>query len=273
MEKNFQSIGLIFIAALVFFSAGCGGTVTREDGSPDQRAETAAQKGEKIIAEYLRRDSSPFRKSRVRLTVKIGNGEDEVFVMEVSRKQTANETLTLTEIIEPKEDSNIATLTLEPKDRETVNINYVRSRDQFRESGTNKIFFGGLTSQELLGEWDKYDSVFLGEKEFKGTKVFEVESTLKPKESSVIARIVTLFGADDHLPRELRLYNSDGKELRLFEIEEIRDIGGRKIVSKTQITNHIYNSKITIEVLEMSFPESLPDELFKREHLKAVSSK
>ncbi len=273
MEKVLKKIGILTLIAFVFFDAGCGRNTTGGGPTGDSSGETNSEKGGTIIAEYLKRDSSPFRKSKVRLTVTIGNGEKEVFVMNVSRKQTDEETVTLTQIIEPEEDSKIATLTLEPKEKETVNVTYISSRDQFRESGTNKIFFGGLTSQELLGEWDKYDSTFLGEKEIDGRKVLEVESKLKPKESSVIARIVTLFDAEDHLPRELRLFNSDGKELRLFKIEETKELRGRKFVSKTLITNHIYNSKIIIEVLEMTFPEGLPLEIFEKEYLKTLASK
>ena len=42
------------------------------------------------------------------------------------------------------------------------------------------MFFGGLTAQELLGEWDKYDYSLVDEKELGGVKVYEVEGTLKP---------------------------------------------------------------------------------------------
>ncbi|MEZ5346967.1 MAG: outer membrane lipoprotein-sorting protein [Pyrinomonadaceae bacterium] len=267
-----RAVFAVFLTALVFVS-GCGNSPTAVD-DPEVPAETKTEnRGEEIMAEYLKRNSSPYRKSRVRLTVENDDGKKEVYVLETARKQIDDETRTLTHIVEPAEDENIATLTIENKGKETVNVNYISSRDQFRESGTNKMFFGGLTSQELLGEWDKYKTKLIEEKEVGGQKVFELESTLKPKASSVISRIVSVFSADDYLPRELHLYNSDGKEIRTFQITETREIAARKFVAKTLITNHIYNSKITIEVLEMTFPEGLPNEIFERDHLKVLAAK
>ena len=134
-----------------------------------------------------------------------------------------------------------------------------------------KLFFGGLTSQELLGEWDKYKSRLISKKEDK--KIFEIESMLKKDSKSVIKRIVTHFGWDDYLPRELHLFNSEGKELRAFIINEFQTFNGKKMVSKTTIRNHIYKATIIIEVLEMSFPKSLPDKMFERESLKNYVSK
>ncbi len=263
---------LILIACFLIVS-GCKNNSTESLKSEADAESKTMDRGEEIMSEYLKRDASPFRKSRVRLTVENADGKKEVYVLEASRRQTDGETQTLTHIVESKDGGDLATLTIEKKGEEAKNVNYIPSRDQFRESGTNKMFFGGLTSQELLGEWDKYKTKFLAEKELGSVKVFEVESVLKPKVSSVISRIVSLFSAEDYLPRELRLYNSDGKEIRTFQILETREIGTKRIVSKTEITNHIQNSKITIEVLEMTFPESLPAGFFERDHLKTLAAK
>ena len=67
------------------------------------------------------------------------------------------------------------------------------------------MFFGGLTAQELLGEWDKYDYQLLSEKDLNGVKVYEVEGNLKSPGYSIIARSVTLFRADNYLPAEMHL--------------------------------------------------------------------
>ena len=59
---------------------------------------------------------------------------------------------------------------------------------------------GGLTIQELLGEWEKYDFKFQGERDLNGRKVFDVEAKLKPGEKSSIGVIKIAFDAENYLP-------------------------------------------------------------------------
>ena len=255
---------LVTVICLVFGSS-CGDSIETEKSSEVKNKSRETEKGEEIMAEYLKRDFSPFRKNKVRLTITPKTGSKKIYVLETWRKQIEGETLTLTHILKPAEDRNIATLTIEKKGEPTVNVSYIASRKRFRESGTNKMFFGGLTSQELLGEWGKYDSKLLSENE--GRKIFVVESTLKSASKSVIKRIITHFDAADYLPKELHLFNSNYEEIRTFNIEKYRTVGDKKVVSKTTIKNHIYNATITIEVLEISFPENLPDNMFEQKYL------
>lgn len=255
-----------------------GGCNQKADSSEDNLPETGTkkeslQRGEQIVSEYLKRDFSPYRKSRARLTITPQQESPKVYVLEILRRQIENETRTLTRVIEPKDERDAASLTIEQKGKPTTNIAYVLSTDQFREAGTNKIFFGGLTAQELLGEWQKYDSRLLAEKERGGAKLFEVESALKPEADSIIKRFVTLFSANDYLPSEIRLFDGNNKELRVFHITETREIENRKIVWRTEIENHIYKTNIIIELLEMTFAEKIPDEFFEREYLKHIARK
>jgi hypothetical protein len=264
---------LILLTVFLALGGSCRETAYEdsEETAPASKKKEA-DRGELIVAEYLKRDSSPFRKSRVRMTVKPDQGRTDNYLLETSRKQTEGKTLTLTRVLEPKEDSDIATLTIEKKSQPSVNINYIASQERFRESGTNRMFFGGLTSQELLGEWDKYDSKFLGERKEgeKGEKIWEVESRLKPKADSFIKRIVTHFGTEDYLPKKLSLFNYQDKEIRTFDIIETKVFDEKKAVSKTIIRNHLHKTTVTIEVLDMSFPENIAAEKFERGHLKTL---
>ena len=120
-------------------------------------------RGEEIVAEYLKADGSKFRNTRVRLKVAQEDRPVKTYVLDSDRWQNGDETRTLTRVLEPREDSDLATLTIEQKGKPAVNIVYISSQKRFRESGTDRMFFGGLTSQELLGEWDKYSHRFVGE--------------------------------------------------------------------------------------------------------------
>ena len=231
------------------------------------------QRGTQVVAEYLKRDAAPYRKNRVRLTITSASEPLKVYELELWRKQTADEALTLTHVVQPAEESDLAALSVERKGTPSINVTYVSSIDQFRETGTNKMFFGGLTAQELLGEWDKYDYSLLDEKDLGGVKVYEVEGTLKPAADSIIARTRTLFRADTYLPAEMHLLDSGGKEVRTFRVKEYRNVTGREAVWLTEIENHLRPTKVTIETLSLDFPEKVDDAMFTREHLKQLAQR
>lgn len=231
------------------------------------------ERGRQVVAEYLKRDAAPYRKNRVRMTITSSTEPLKVYELEIWRKQTDAETLTQTHVVQPADESDLAALSIERKGEPTINVSYASSMDQFRETGTNKMFFGGLTAQELLGEWDKYDYSLVEEKELGGVKVYEVEGTLKPGTESVIARTRTLFRADTYLPAEMHLFDSDGKEVRTFQVKTYRNVSGRDVIWFTEIENHLRPTKITIETLSLDFPEKADDAIFTRDRLKQLSRK
>ena len=231
------------------------------------------ERGRQVVAEYLKRDAAPYRKNRVRMTITSATEPLKVYELEIWRKQTEAETLTQTHVVQPADESDLAALSIERKGEATINVTYASSMDQFRETGTNKMFFGGLTAQELLGEWDKYDYSLVEEKELGGVKVYDVDGTLKPGMESVIARTRTLFRADTYLPAEMYLFDSDGKEVRTFQVKNYRNVSGRDVIWLTEIENHLRPTKITIETLSLDFPEKADDAIFTRDRLKQLSRK
>ena len=231
------------------------------------------ERGTQIVAEYLKRDAAPYRKQRIRLTITSTSEPLKVYELEIWRKQTEGETLTLTHVVQPAEESDLAALSVERKGEPTINVTYVSSADQFRETGTNKMFFGGLTAQELLGEWDKYDYSLVAEKDRDGVRAYEVEGTLKPAAESVIARTRTLFRGDTYLPFEMHLFNSAGDEVRTFQVKTYRQVAGRDAVWVTEVENHVRPTKVTIETLGLDFPEKADDATFTRDRLKQLSRK
>lgn len=231
------------------------------------------ERGTQIVAEYLKRDAAPYRKQRVRLTVTSTSEPNKVYELEIWRKQTENETLTLTHVVQPADENDLGALSIERKGEPAINVTYVSSTDQFRETGTNKMFFGGLTAQELLGQWDLYDYSLLDEKQLNGVKVMEVEGTLKPRAESTLAKTRTLFRADNYLPAEMHLFDSGGQEVRTFQVKKYNNVAGRDAVWLTEIENHVRPTKVTIETLSLDFPDKADDSLFTRDRLKQLSRK
>ena len=256
---------LVLIVASVW--SGC----KRETPAGRDFAAMRRERGRQIVAEYLKRDAAPYRKNRIRMTITSATEPLKVYELEIWRKQTEAETLTQTHVVQPADESDLAALSVERQGEPTINVTYASSMDQFRETGTNKMFFGGLTAQELLGEWAKYDYSLVEEKELGGVKVYEVEGTLKPPAESVIARTRTLFRADTYLPAEMHLFDSEGKEVRTFQVKTYRNVGGRDVIWLTEIENHLRPTKITIETLSLDFPEKADEAIFTRDRLKQLS--
>jgi len=152
-------------------------------------------------------------------------------------------------------------------------VTYASSRDEFRETDTGKMFFGGLTIQELLGEWDKYGFKYKGERDLGGRKVFDVDGNLKQGEKSLIDTLKIALDAENYLPLEMHLFDSSGKELRTYSKSEVRSNDGRTYIGKVEVDNHVYNSHTTIEVLSREYPDKLDDAIFTREKLKTLAKK
>lgn len=258
---------LLLLNLVILAGCGNGPAPAHDDAAlPNQR-------GAEVVAEYLKRDAAPYRKNRIRLTIASPSEPVKIYELEIWRKQTPAETLTLTHVVQPAAESDLAALSIEKKGEPTINVTYVSSNGQFRETGTNKMFFGGLTAQELLGEWDKYDYTLRGEKDLQGVKVYEVEGKLKPGADSPIAQTRTLFRADTYLPAEMYLFNSGGEQVRTFRVANFRNVAGRDVIWATEIENHVRQAKITIEMLNVEFPEKVDDAMFTREHLKRLANK
>ncbi|HEV7681637.1 MAG TPA: outer membrane lipoprotein-sorting protein [Pyrinomonadaceae bacterium] len=263
---------------------GVGGMSGCKQDTPVGRnlAANAHERGEQVVAEFLKRDAAPYRKLRVRLTIddldaklRSPNSTEarKVYELEIWRQQTEAETLTLTHVVQPADENDLAALSIERKGQPTVNVTYVSSTDQFRETGTNKMFFGGLTAQELLGEWEQYDYSLLDEKELNGVKAYEVEGTLKSGAESTLARTRTLFRADTYLPAEMHLFDSGGQEVRTFQVKSYRNVGGREAVWVTEIQNHVRPTQVTVETLSAEFPDKADDGIFTRDRLKQLARK
>lgn len=230
------------------------------------------QRGAEIVEEYRKRDEAPYRSERLRLTVTSTDDSPKTYELEVWRKQTPEETLTLTHVVKPATERDLASLSIRRPDQPTVNVAYAQSTDRFYESNSSKQTFGGLTAQELQGEWDRYDFRLLSEKQIGGIDAYEVEGALKADARSPISRLVVLFRKDTFLPVTLDLFNARGDEIRTFNVLEYRSVDGRPSIWRTEATNHARNSKVLIELLEQAYPIKIEENVFTRENLKRLVS-
>lgn len=270
---NFSSLRRTVIGGLIAFAtliaaAGCGSkpAVTAGNTGTDN---TANDRGREIVGEYLKRDGAPFRKTRFRFTINEEGEAAKIYEVDTWRKQSVEGTTTLLMFVSPPEDAGTGTLTVEAPGKKSVVVTYSQARDEFRESDTKKAFFGGLTAGELLGEWDKFDFRFVGEKTVDGVKALEVDGKLKPGADSAVARIGVVFRSDNYVPLETHIFASDGTEVRTYRTTAIKDDPAHPYAQRIEVENKVYKSRTTIEVVNRDFPATIEDSMFSREKLKA----
>jgi len=271
----FNSIyGVWFLLISVAIFAGCGSRGDQGSGSETPTLAGKTQnRGSEIVAEYLKRDDSPFRKQRVRFTINEEGEAARLYEIDSWRKKTGSDAVTLTQIVTPAEDRGLGSLTIETNGKEPLVVTYAQSRNEFREADTGKMFFGGLTAGELLGEWYKFDYRFITEKELGGAKVFEVEGKIKPDTTSVISRMTVLFRSDNFQPVELHLFDVNDREIRIYRTVELKNAADRVYPARTEVENPVYKARITIEILSREYPANIDDAMFTREKLKQIAEK
>lgn len=269
LAVGYTNITCVLIIA--FSAAGCrsSGSAVSNSISPPAPADL----GDQIIAEYLKRDAAPYRKMRVRFTIRSSDEPDKIYEIDASRRQTPESTATLTQIIKPIEDSDLGSLTFEKKGQKTVIVTYAASRGEFRETDTRKMFFGGLTAGELLGEWDQFTFRQTGESVVEGRKVVVLEGKAKPNATSVASRMTVAFTIDSYVPVEVHMFDNNGREIRVYRSTNIRDDSAHPYAARAEVENPIYKAKITVDVIERDFPATIDDSMFTRDKLKQLVRK
>lgn len=263
---------IVYVVLAISALTGCGPNTSSEP-TTGSMTETPAARGRQIVDAFLKTEAAPYRKMRVRFTIDAEDEAQKVYELESWRKQAAESTTTLSRVVRPAEDSDLGSLTIETKGQKTVVVTHVGSRDEFRETDTNKMFFGGLTAGELLGEWQKYDFGFKAEREIGGQRVHEVEAKLRAGESTVVTRITALFRAIDSMPVEIHSFDNNDREIRTWRIVEIKSDAAGPYAARTEIDNPVYKAKIVVEILGREFPATIDEAVFTRERLKQIAKK
>ena len=271
--RDMRIVTTVLLFLLVVGITSCGGRVNEQTSSNGQGIQTSGKdKADEIIAEFLKRDAAPFRKVRVRFTITSESDPTKIYELDTWRRQTENQTTTLTQIVKPAEDSDLASLTVETVGQPTVVTTYSATLKDFRETDTNKMFFGGITAGELLGEWGKFDYELLKEEQRDGHPFYLIEGKLKKDVNGLIARSEIDIDGADYVPRELRLFDNSSRQIRTFTIKDVKTDSKGAYAAVMEADNPVYKTKMLIEVLGREFPDHLDDSMFNRDRLKAIAT-
>ena len=263
--RLFSILALFLITNML---AGC----QQKPEQSNLNAETQRARGAEIVAEFQKRDSSPSRHLQLRMSIDSPDQPQKVYEFEIWRKHNQDETKSLLHVIKPLSESALVSLSTQRKGAETVNVTYHPDKNEFEEFNADQQAFGGLTVQEMLGDWGKYDARLISERDVAGVKMYEIENTLKPNESSTIKRFTVLIRTDNMLPAEAHVFDAQDSEIRTYHIKEYRTIEGHPTFWRIEIENPVRHTKINLEVLNESFNERFDDKLFTRENLKRLAT-
>ena len=285
-QRKSQHMLLIFhfilLVLLVTTLVGCARdteqTENKNQGTQNKNQETQTkdqatdprERGAQIVAEYRKRDRAPNRHVQLRMKINAPGQPEKVYEFEIWRKDNDDQSQTLLHVTKPETERDLASLSTMQRGQKSVTVTYHRTTNEFQEYGSDRPVFGGLTIQEMLGEWDKFESRYLGEKEIEGVKMYEVENTLKQNETSTIKRFTNLFRSDNMLPYEAHLFDAQDKEIRTYRIREYKTVEGHPVIWRVSIENRVRNINLEVEMLSLSF-EKLDDQLFSRDNLKRLA--
>jgi hypothetical protein len=263
-----QTLSILLFLLINIAFAGCRQETKQANMNPEaQRA-----RGAEIVAEYQKRESTPTRHVQLRMTIISANEPEKEYEFEIWRKRDQNETKSLLHVIKPSTERGLVSLSTQSKGQEPVNVSYRPDKNEFLESKSDDQAFGGLTVQEILGDWSKYESRLVSEKDVDGVKMYEIENTLKPGEASTIKRFIVLIRADNMLPAEAHVFNGQDTEIRTYRIKEFRTIEGHPTFWRIEIENPVRKNTIKLEVLNESFNQRLDDQIFARDNMKKLAA-
>lgn len=263
--RLFSILPLFLIANML---AGC----QQKPGQSNLNEETQRTRGAEIVAEFQKRDSPPSRHVQLRMSIESPDQPQKTYEFEIWRKHNQDETKSLLHVTAPSSERALVSLSSQQRGQEPVNVTYSPAKNEFEEFNADRQAFGGLTVQEMLGDWGKYDARLISEKDVSGVKMYEVENTLKANESSTIKRFIVLIRSDNMLPAEAHVFNAQDSEIRTYRIKEYRTIEGHPTFWRIEIENPVRKTKINLEVLNESFNERFDDKLFTRENLKRLAT-
>lgn len=152
---------------------------------------------------------------------------------------------------------------------------YIPAIDLVRRISANdkgSSFVGSDFSYEDVSgrHWSDDDHTLLREEEKEGRSFYVIESV--PKEEDVFAKKLTWIGKDRMLPEREEYYDKKGELDRLFEAEEIKEVGGFTTITKRRMTNVKKGHSTLVEFKDIRYDIGVGEDLFTERYLKAPPS-
>lgn len=141
-------------------------------------------------------------------------------------------------ITEPARDRG--TVTLKRKNEIWNYLPTIQKTIKIPPSMMNQAWMGSdFTNDDLVRSSsyeDDYNHKLLGEERFSGYDCYKIESTPKPNAGIVWSKVISYITKNSFMQLKSEFYDEDGKLIRLFIGSEIKNLGGKTIPTKWEMT-------------------------------------
>ena len=129
-----------------------------------------------------------------------------------------------------------------------------------------------FTNDDLVKESsivDDYDPSVLGKETLDQGEAYVVELIPKPEAAVVWGRIVAYIRDGDYVPLKYEYYDEKGKLIRVMDLTEIKEMGGRTIPTVWTMVPKTKEGRETVIILNrIEFDVPISDDIFSRSNLE-----
>lgn len=282
MRKRFLAFSLM--TAFVFAIALGGATVFQAQTETGGQAAGESATGEMSAEEIMKRAHLGLYYA--------GDDGRAVVTMELKDKRGKTRTRKFTMIrldledggtqkyytyfMEPSDVRRTCFMVWKEPDKDDARWIFIPALDLVKRISANdksSSFVGSDFSYEDVSgrHWNDDVHTMVRSEEKEGRQFYVIESV--PKAGKTFAKKLTWVSKDRMLPEREEYYDKKGELARVFEAEEVKEIGGFQTVTKRRMTNMKKDHSTLVEFSDVEYNIGVEEDLFTERFLKAPPQK
>jgi len=177
---------------------------------------------------------------------------------------------------EPSDVRRTCFMVWKEPDKDDARWIYIPALDLVKRISANdkaSSFVGSdFTYEDVSGRhWNDDNHTLLRREEKDGSEFYVIESL--PKNDKAFAKKITWVSVDRMLPEREEYYDKKDKLTRVFEAEEVQEIGGFQTVTIRRMTNIKKNHSTLVTFSNVEYDIGVEENLFTERYLKAPPKK
>ncbi len=271
-------IRCLYVCVLGVVLSACTGNGGAPSSPPAPTAAVSSSPvppADDLIRRIATQDGATDSTSEMRLVIESAEGREQVD-FRLRRRYGPEGISTFLEVTAPREETDKALLSVERPQQPTEAFSYLAGlRKVAKLSSMSTLTLRGtkISIQELL--WLELAQYTAGA----GERVPDAETTLlkytltAPADRNLaFPQIVAMFRESDLTPVKFELFGPGNKLQKTARIEEMKEIGGRKTITRIAIEDHAQERKLLLSANSVKFDTGLSPALFTERNLISVIS-
>jgi len=208
----------------------------------------------------------------LRAKLELAVEREKARVIQLSAKFVDGARASYLEVLAPEDLAGMRFLFLQPLDGE--NQQYVKPTF----SRTTVLVSGEVRQQPFLGSTfyvadlvepviDDFTYGFVGEEELLGRKCKLVEAVPKKRAEALYGKTILAIDPKDLLILERKFFDAHGKLLKVWTVEEVRQIDRVWTLAKQKMANVQESASSRLDTLEVEYNADIEDDVFKPKYL------